>query len=171
MTKNKSAEIQVYRIYIKSTPQQVWDAITRPEWTARYGYGGRGEYDLRPGGLYRGYTSQEMKDAGIRGGFKVPDIAIEGEIVVAERPRKLILKWHMVMDEGTSSDAVSLLTYELDEISAGVTKLTLVHELTGAPKAADILAGKWESQGAGGGWNWVLSDMKSLLETGKGFGG
>ena len=41
---------QVYRVYIKATPQAIWDAITRPEWTARYGYGGRAEFDLRPTG-------------------------------------------------------------------------------------------------------------------------
>jgi len=36
-------------VYIKATPEAIWDAITEPEWTERYGYGGRGEYDLRPG--------------------------------------------------------------------------------------------------------------------------
>ena len=40
---------QVNRIYIKATAQAVWDAITKPEWTARYGYGGLQEFDLRPG--------------------------------------------------------------------------------------------------------------------------
>jgi len=50
-----------------------------------------------------------------------------------------------------------------------VSKLTLTHELTGAPATASILAGRYEDQGAGGGWAWVLSDLKSLLETGKGF--
>ena len=40
---------QVYRVYIKATPQAIWDAITKPEWTERYGYGGRVEYDLRAG--------------------------------------------------------------------------------------------------------------------------
>lgn len=171
MSTNDSADIQVYRVYIKCTPQQVWDAITKPEWTQQYGYGGRGVYDLRPGGLYHGYTSQEMRDAGVRGGFAVPEIAIEGEVIIAEAPNKLVLKWHMMMDEATASDATTRLSYEIEQISNGVTKLTLVHELIGAPKAADILAGKWESQGAGGGWNWILSDMKSLLETGKGFMG
>ena len=43
---------QVYRVYIKASSQAVWDAITRPEWSERYGYGGRVEYDLRPGGAY-----------------------------------------------------------------------------------------------------------------------
>ena len=44
---------QVYRVYIKATPQAVWDAITRPEWNERFGYPGRLEYDLRPGGTFR----------------------------------------------------------------------------------------------------------------------
>ena len=43
---------QVYRVYIKATPEAIWDAITKPEWTERYGYGGLAEYDLRPGGRY-----------------------------------------------------------------------------------------------------------------------
>src|SRR5579859_2543664 len=55
---------QVYRVYIKAAPQAVWDAITKPEWTARYGYGGRMEYDLRSGGAIRGYTSEAMKQGG-----------------------------------------------------------------------------------------------------------
>jgi len=41
---------QVYRVYIKATPEAIWDAITQPEWTEKYGYGGRAEFDLRPGG-------------------------------------------------------------------------------------------------------------------------
>jgi uncharacterized protein YndB with AHSA1/START domain len=41
-------------VYIRATPEAIWDAITKPEWTGRYGYGGRAEYDLRPGGAYRG---------------------------------------------------------------------------------------------------------------------
>jgi uncharacterized protein YndB with AHSA1/START domain len=159
--------VQVYRIYIKAAPQKVWDAITQPEWTAKYGYGGRGEYDLRPGGKYVGYTSQEMKSGGAAQGISVPDIAIEGEVIDVEVPSKLILTWHMVMDPNTSADNHTRLTYELKEIAKGVTRLTLTHELTGAPAAADILSGKWESEGAGGGWSWVLSDMKSVIETGK----
>jgi uncharacterized protein YndB with AHSA1/START domain len=159
----------VYRIYIHCPPQKVWDAITQPEWTEKYGYGGRGVYELKPGGSYKGYTSQGMRDAGQKGGFAVPEIGIEGEVVEAVAPKKLVLKWHMAMDEATASDAVTLLTYELEEPTPGVTKLTVVHDLKGAPNAAGILAGNWESQGAGGGWSWMLSDMKTLLETGRSF--
>jgi uncharacterized protein YndB with AHSA1/START domain len=171
MAEQAKSTTQVYRVYIKASPKLVWEAITKPEWSARYGYGGRSVYDLRAGGAYRGYTSDAMKEAGKQGGFPVPEIAIEGEIIEIDEPRKLVLTWHMMMDEATSSDSVTRLTYELEELQGGVTKLTLIHDLEGAPNAAGILAGEWEKQGAGGGWSWILSDLKSLIETGKGFMG
>jgi hypothetical protein len=71
-----------------------------------------------------------------------------------------------VMDEGMASEGFTRLTYEISEEKGGVTRLTLVHELEGAPKLAVLMAGDMEDQGAGGGWSWVLSDLKSLLETG-----
>jgi len=166
MTKAVSVTTQVYRVYIKATPQAVWDAITRPEWTEKYGYGGRGVYDLRPGGVYRGYTSDAMKKAGAARGGQVPDIAIQGEVIEVDAPWRLVLTWHMAMDAATAADAVTRLTYEIEQTQGGVTKLTLIHDLEGAPQAAQILSGTWEKQGAGGGWSWVLSDLKSLLETG-----
>ena len=52
---------QVYRVYIKATAQAIWDAITKPEWTERYGYGGRVEFDLRPGGAFRSIANEEMQ--------------------------------------------------------------------------------------------------------------
>jgi uncharacterized protein YndB with AHSA1/START domain len=46
-TMETNVTTQVYRVYIKATPQAIWDAITKPEWTERFGYGGRSEYELR----------------------------------------------------------------------------------------------------------------------------
>ena len=51
-----------------------------------------------------------------------------------------------------------------------MTKLTVVHDLEGAPKLALVVAGGREAEGAGGGWSWVLSDLKTLLETGESIG-
>ena len=45
--------IQVYQVFIKATPEQIWDAITKPEFTERYFHGVRSDFDLRPGGHYR----------------------------------------------------------------------------------------------------------------------
>jgi uncharacterized protein YndB with AHSA1/START domain len=151
---------QVYRVYIKATPQAIWDAITKPEWTERYGYGGRGEYDLRPGGTYRGFTSEAMRATG------APDFAIEGEIIEVDPPRKLVQTWRMVMDEAMAAEGITRLTYEIEEGKTGVSRLTVIHDLQGAPNLAVLLSGGWEEQGAGGGWSWVLSGLKTLLEIG-----
>jgi uncharacterized protein YndB with AHSA1/START domain len=152
-------------MYIRTTPDAIWDAITRPEWSQKYGYGGSVDYDLRPGGQFRAFTSQQMRDMGS------PDVAIDGEVVEAVRPRRLVLTWRMVMDETKAAEGFTRLTYEIEKGEGGVSKLTLTHELEGAPKLAALLNGEMEAQGAGGGWSWVLSDLKTLLETGKAFAG
>lgn len=156
---------QVYRVYIKASAQAIWDAITKPEWTERYGYGGRGEYDLRPGGKYQGFTSKEMRDMG------APDVAVDGEILESNPPRKLVMTWRMLMDPAMVAEGFTRLTYDIEEGKGGATRLTVTHELEGAPKLALLLAGGLEDLGqAGGGWSWILSDLKSVLETGKAMG-
>ncbi len=165
-TTETTATTQVYRVYIKATPQAIWDAITKPEWTARYGYGGTVEYDLRPGGAYRAFPSDEMKKASAEMGRPVPDVVIDGEVIEADPPRKLVQTWRMLMDESMAAEGFTHLTYEIREGEGGVTKLTVTHELEGAPKLAVLLGGGMEDEGAGGGWSWVFSDLKSLLETG-----
>ncbi len=158
---------QVYRVYIKATPQAIWDAITKPEWTERYGFGGRVEYELRPGGSYRVPTTEAMKKAGAEMGFSTPDVMVDGEVIEADPPRRLVQTWRMLMDRETEAEGFTRLTYEIEESSGGVSRLTLVHELEGAPKLAALTAGEREAEGAGGGWSWVLSDLKTLLETGE----
>lgn len=71
------------------------------------------------------------------------------------------------MDPDMAAEGFTRLTYEIAEGDGGVTKLTVIHDLEGAPKLAALLAGEMEDAGAGGDWSWVLSDLKSLLETGQ----
>jgi uncharacterized protein YndB with AHSA1/START domain len=151
---------QVYRVYIKATPEAIWDAITKPEWTDRYGYGGRAEFDLRPGGSYRGLASEAMRSMG------APEVAVDGEVLEADPPRKLVQTWRMVMDPEMAAEGYTRLTWEIEPREGGVTRLTVTHDLAGAPKLAVLLAGGLEDTGAGGGWSWVLSGLKTLLETG-----
>ena len=155
---------QVYRVYIKATPQAIWDAITQPEWTERFGYGGRSEYELRPGGAYRGWTSEAMRAHG------APDLAVDGEVIEADPPRRLVQTWRMLMDQQLKDEGFTRLTFEIAEGPSGVTKLTVTHELEGAPQLARLMNGELEDSGAGGGWAWVLSSLKSLLETGDSIG-
>ena len=61
--------VQVHRVYIKATPEAIWDAITKPEWTERYGYAARVEYDLRPGGA--GTAGDELFD---EASLSLPDV-------------------------------------------------------------------------------------------------
>jgi uncharacterized protein YndB with AHSA1/START domain len=152
---------QVYRVYIKATPQAIWDAITKPEWTERYGYGGRAEYELRPGGAYLGTTNEGMRAMG------APDVAVDGEVIEVDPPRKLVQTWRMVMDEEMAKEGFTRLTYEIEVGKGGVTRLTVTHDLQGAPKLALMIGGGLEDTGAGGGWSWVLSGLKTLLETGE----
>lgn len=158
-------------MYIKATPQAVWEAITRPEWTERYGYRTRSEYDLRPGGAFASFTSEAMKREGAARGFTVPDLAVDGEVIEAAPPRLLVTTWRMLMDPGIAAEGFTRLRYEIDEGRGGVTRLTVVHELAGAPKLAALVSGERGAEGAGGGWSWVLSELKTLLETGTTFVG
>jgi uncharacterized protein YndB with AHSA1/START domain len=154
-TVNQSASTtQVYRVYIKATPEAIWQAITTPEWTAKYGYQAPVEYDLRPGGAYRGIASDAMKEMGS------PDVIADGEVVEADPPRKLVQTWRALwLGEGFTR-----LSYEIED-QGGVCRVTVTHDVTDAPETARQVAG---SQGleAGGGWSQILSDLKSLLETG-----
>jgi uncharacterized protein YndB with AHSA1/START domain len=170
MTTKTDLETQVYRVYIKASPEAIWDAITKPEWSERYGYGGRVEYDLRPGGTYRAFASEDMKQARAQmGGAPTPDVIVDGEVVESDPPRKLVQTWRMLMDVGPEAEGFTRLTYEIAETMPGVSRLTLTHELEGAPRLALFLGGGMESEGAGGGWAEVLSDLKTLLETGESF--
>ncbi len=151
---------QIHRVYIKATPQAVWDAITQPDWTEKYGYGGRSEYDMRPGGAFRTVASPEMQALGM------PEIVIDGEVIECDPPRLLVQTWRARWGD----EPATTLTYEISARTDGVVCLTVTHDLVGAPETASMVAGAVE--GAGGGWAEVLSDLKTLLETGTSlFGG
>ncbi len=158
---DKTATIQVYRVVIKASPQAIWDAITKPEWTEKYGYGGRVEYDLQPGGRYSHKASAEMKTMGM------PEEIIVGEVIESDPPRKLVQTWHPVWDPNSAAEAHTRLTYEITENQGGVCTVTITHDVTGAPIVGGMVAGGGDPARGGGGWPWALSDLKSLLETGK----
>ena len=74
------------------------------------------------------------------------------------------------MDPTTAAEPFTRVIYEIEDAltQPGVCKLTLTHQLTGAPATSTMVAGTNDG-GAGGGWGWVLNDLKTLLETGKAF--
>ena len=163
-TMTEAKTIQVYRVYIRATPDAIWTAITDPDWTDRYGYGGRAQYELRPGGGFRLLASEGMRAQG------VPDVAVDGEVIEADPPRKLVQTWRLAMEASLAAEGFTRLTYEIEPLEGGVTKLTITHDLTDTPVHAGLVAGEMEDTGAGGGWAWVLSGLKTVLETGASLG-
>ena len=77
--------------------------------------------------------------------------------------------WHPLLDPDTTAETETRLTWEIEEGDRGVSRLTVVHELNGAPCTAALVAGRAprDHPGLRGGWAWILSDLKTLLETGQ----
>ena len=152
---------KVYQVFIKTTPEAIWEAITNPDWTEKYGYAGRTEYspDLRVGATFRNLASPEFQQAGM------PAVVVDGTVLEVDRPRRLVQTWRFLWSEEIKAEGPTTLTYEIADQGNGICKLTLTHELGDAPLTTAQVNG--EIEGAGGGWPYVLSDIKSLLETGK----
>jgi uncharacterized protein YndB with AHSA1/START domain len=157
----EAKNILVFKIVIKASPQAIWDALTKPEWTDRYAYTGRATYELKPGGKYSHGASADMKAMG------APDIVIVGEVIECDPPRKLVQTWHPLFTPEMIAEPPTRLTYEIAESPSGVCTVTLTHDVTGAPMVAGMVPGMGDPAQGGGGWPWVLSDLKTLLETGK----
>ncbi|MFC4588061.1 SRPBCC family protein [Sphaerisporangium corydalis] len=134
---------QVYQIFIKATPERIWEAIVKPEFTARYFHGAHIEN-----------TAERHVSHG-------PDGALWGDGPVTEYdpPRKLVHEWRSLYDPELAAEEPSRVTWEIEPAEGGFCKLTLVHDrLQGAPKTAESVSGP--------GWMFVLSGLKTLLETG-----
>jgi uncharacterized protein YndB with AHSA1/START domain len=137
---------QVYQVFIRATPEQIWDAITKPEFTEKYFHGTRADFDLRPGGHYRSLMGDSE------------EVMVDGEVLESDPPRKLVHTWRSHWADLAAEDP-SRLTWEIEPQEGGTALLTVVHDqLEGAPKTA---------AGVAGGWMRVLSGLKTLLETGE----
>jgi uncharacterized protein YndB with AHSA1/START domain len=153
---------QVHRVYVNATPEAIWDAIVDPAWTARYGYRCPVSYELEPGGAFTVAPSDEMRALGS------PEVIIEGEVLELDEPRRLVQTWHALFDAATAAEPAGRVSWEIVDEN-GVSRLTLTHELGEAPITAALVGG--EMADTGGGWPWMLSDMKTLLETGRALAG
>ena len=157
---------QVHKVYIRATAQAIWDAITSAEWTARYGYGGYAHFDLTPGGTFIHNPDEPMIEASKTMGFPLPDVIIDGEVLEADAPLHLRITWRMLMDPSAAAEGFTVLSYDITEYD-GFCSLAVTHELEGKPHLALMVSGEnGDPAAGGGGWPWILSDLKSLLETG-----
>lgn len=159
---------QMHRVYIRATPEAIWTAITDPEWTAKYGYGGHAHYELRPGGALKINPDEKMLAGAQAMGFELPEVIIDGEVLEVDEPHHLKVTWRMLMDPGTAAEGFSTISYDIKAYDGGVCSLTITHELEGMPMLAAMVAGTADDPNMGGGGHpWILSDLKSVLETGQ----
>lgn len=135
----------VYVTYIRTTPQQLWEALTQPEFTRKYWVGTWQDCDWQVGSGWK---------------LMIPDgrIGDQGQVLEIDPPRKLVLAWANVFMPELAAEGDSRLTYELEPVGESV-KLTVTHEMD-RPNSKLIGA---TSQG----WPHLLASLKSLLETGE----
>ncbi|GAA3775892.1 SRPBCC domain-containing protein [Microbacterium kribbense] len=136
----------VFETYIKATPERVWEAITTTEFRRQYFFGSTIEGDLRVGGhvLSHSPTGQLWGDY---------------EIFVCDPPHTLSHGWRSLYDDELAAEPESRVTWTIEPQDGDYVKLTVVHDrLGGSPKTAEKIRG----------WTFVLSGLKSVLETGSG---
>ena len=134
----------VYVTYIRTTPEKLWSALTGPEFQEKYWFGCHCESAWTKGSPWK---------------LVYPDgrLADSGEIVAAEPPRRLVIRWHNRNKPELEAEGDSLCTMEL-EPSGSAVKLSVTHTIERErSKLIDAVSG---------GWPKVISNLKSLLETG-----
>jgi len=135
--------IKVYEIYIKTTPERLWQAITNGDDRAKYNFGARVESDWTPGSQYE---------------MSVPGVIVlgEGEVLEADPPRRLVHTMTALWSDEVKAEGSSRVTWEIEQV-ADSCRLTVTHDQL-REGANDQLYG---------GWPMILSGLKTWLETGE----
>jgi uncharacterized protein YndB with AHSA1/START domain len=134
----------VYVTYIRTTPDKLWSALTDPEQMKQYWFGSRGESAWTAGSPWKLLRPDgQVSDA--------------GEIVESDPPRRLVIRWKHELRPELAAEGPSLCTMLL-EPTTGSVKLTITHSIEREPSKL--------VETVGAGWPKVLSNLKSLLETG-----
>jgi len=135
---------KVFEIYIKTTPERLWDAITDPDLRAKYTFGVRVESDWTPGSTYNG------------GSRTSPELIFGGENLEVDPPTRLVQSFNALWSDDVKAEGTSRVTWEIEPVGDSC-KLVVTHD-----QLRDGVHGEiW------GGWPQILSGLKTLLETGE----
>jgi uncharacterized protein YndB with AHSA1/START domain/DNA-binding transcriptional ArsR family regulator len=140
-----TAPAQVYEIYIRTTPERLWQALTDGELTKHYYYGTSVRSDMTVGSPFRYFDSDD-------------NVLLDGEILDADPPRRLVTSFTALWSPDVAADPPSRLTWEIEPMGAAC-RLRMVHDEL-APDSATF-------HEVAGGWSHILSGLKTLLETGE----
>jgi uncharacterized protein YndB with AHSA1/START domain len=135
---------KLYEIYIKTTPEKLWDALTNPDLRSTYNFGVRVESDWTPGSRYEGKSPGAAM------------LLLEGENVEVDKPHKLVQTFRAFWSDAAKKEGTSRVTWEIEQI-ADSCKLTVTHDQLRDNASPELY----------GGHMMVLSGLKTLLETGQ----
>lgn len=134
----------VYVTYIRTTPEKLWSALSNAEFMKQYWFGMHCECDWKVGSPWKLV-------------FADGRIADAGELVEIDPPKRLVLKWRNEWKPEMKAEGYSRCTFDLEPMK-GAVKLTVTHAMDRAPSRF--------IEAVSGGWPKILSNLKSLLETG-----
>ena len=98
--------------------------------------------------------------------FGLPEVIVDGEVVEVNPPYKLVQTYRFLFNEAHKAEGFSRITFEIEQTAGGFCRLTVTHDTAGMPMMTRATTSNFSMDG-GGGWDWILSDIKTLLETGK----
>jgi uncharacterized protein YndB with AHSA1/START domain len=135
---------KVFEIYIKTTPERLWEAITDPELRSQYTFGMRVESDWTPGSRFQGTHPM------------APGPLTEGQNLAVEPPRRLVQSFNALWSDDVKAEGTSRVTWEIEQIGDSC-RLTVTHDQLREGANDEIY----------GGWPQILSGLKTLIETGE----
>jgi len=141
---------KVFEIYIKTTPERLWQALTDPEMRRKYQFGVGVHSDWKTGSGYKGQAGN---------GTVSPAMTIfEGKNLEVDPPRRLVQSFNAVWSDAAKSEGTSRVTWEIERVDdSDSCRLTVIHDQLREGARLEIY----------GGWPQVLSGLKTLLETGE----
>jgi uncharacterized protein YndB with AHSA1/START domain len=135
---------KVFEIYIKTTPERLWEALTNAEMRSRYTFGVAVNSDWTQGSHYEGVHPM------------APAALLEGENLEVDPPRRLVQSYRALWSDEVAAAGTSRVTYEIEPVGDSCA-LTVTHDELPADANPELY----------GGWPMILSGLKTLLETGE----